>query len=343
MSFLFSRGNEAVEINEPTGLDFHLTSHGSDWLWAAFSLFALSTLVTVGLSFLKPRTERLFYYTTTFSLFVMSVLYFTMASNLGWTGIQAEFNHVTLDPESSQLESPGIRQIFYARYVGWFLAFSSYILNFAAFSSVPWSTGLFTTVCQAAFVITLLIGSLIKSTYKWGYYVFAVFAFFLVSYNFIFPFRRASADVGLHLSGAIIFGSSILFFMLYLICWALSEGGNVIQPDSEAAFYGVLDVVFFLGVGSYFLFAVRGLDFEQHGINAYDHGVFHKNTHYLPSEATKGPHDRHSGETATDPNAHSAEIAQQQGVLGTSPNAFDTDPEKSVEHQAAAAKAKDIV
>jgi bacteriorhodopsin len=29
--------------------------------------------------------------------------------------------------------------------------------------------------------------------------------------------------------------------MLYPVCWGLSEGGNVISPDSEFIFYGILD------------------------------------------------------------------------------------------------------
>ena len=29
--------------------------------------------------------------------------------------------------------------------------------------------------------------------------------------------------------------------MLYPVCWGVSEGGNVIPPDSEFIFYGILD------------------------------------------------------------------------------------------------------
>lgn len=29
--------------------------------------------------------------------------------------------------------------------------------------------------------------------------------------------------------------------MLYPVCWGISEGGNVIAPDSEFIFYGILD------------------------------------------------------------------------------------------------------
>ena len=34
---------------------------------------------------------------------------------------------------------------------------------------------------------------------------------------------------------------TIFLWFLYPIAWGVSEGGNLIPPDSEAAFYGVLD------------------------------------------------------------------------------------------------------
>lgn len=34
---------------------------------------------------------------------------------------------------------------------------------------------------------------------------------------------------------------TLFLWVLYPIAWALCEGGNVISPDSEAIFYGVLD------------------------------------------------------------------------------------------------------
>lgn len=36
----------------------------------------------------------------------------------------------------------------------------------------------------------------------------------------------------------------------YPICWALSEGGNVISPTSEMIWYGILDIL----TGPFFLF-----------------------------------------------------------------------------------------
>lgn len=34
---------------------------------------------------------------------------------------------------------------------------------------------------------------------------------------------------------------TLFIWLLYPIAWGVAEGGNVISPDSEAVFYGVLD------------------------------------------------------------------------------------------------------
>jgi len=32
-ALLIARTNDALKINPPTGLNFHISTHGSDWLW----------------------------------------------------------------------------------------------------------------------------------------------------------------------------------------------------------------------------------------------------------------------------------------------------------------------
>ena len=306
MPALFVRGNDAVAINPADGTDFHLTEHGSDWLWAAFSLLALSTLVSVALSYTKPRSERLFYHINTIALLVMSVTYFTTASNLGWTTIQAEFNHVTV---SNQTVEPGFRQIFYARFVGWFLAFPMVLVNYATLFSVDWSNLIFTVAAQWMTVIGLLIGSLIKSTYKWGYFTFATFGFILEAVQLLYFFRNSAIETGFSKAGAVLTFSSSLLLMLYPLAWGLSYGGNVIQPDSEAVFFGVLDVCFFVILGAAFIYFTSGINYSSYGFATLGRPVLHCATYARPGSATVSSpaakeaaidNNRHSGETAAD-------------------------------------------
>lgn len=285
-------GNEAVEVNPPTGTDIHITNHGSNWYFAALALFGfVAILKFVFAKFRRKNHERVFHYFMVFSLFVLAIAYYTMGSNLGWTGIQAEFNHVTVDDPST---TPGIRQIFYTRYIGWFLAFPPLIACLAVLNNVTWSEMIFVILCFEVWIVSLLIGALIQSTYKWGYFVFGVVAFLVGAYNIVFPFRRAGFEnttldrpvmrVHLFTSIAIVFVSA-----LYFICWGLSEGGNVIQPDSEAAFYGVLDVVIFVIIGSYFLWGVRTVDFRHIGIGYSDRAFLHERRHSADTVTKEHP------------------------------------------------------
>lgn len=333
MPVLYARGNQAIEINPPTGVDFHITRHGSNWLWTVFCVFAFSALITPALGMARAPTERVFHHASVFMFFVMSVLYFTMASNLGWTGTQAEFNHVTLTVQAAQIASPGIRQVFYARFVGWFLAFPCFFLNLAGYCGVSWTVGLYTVLLQESWVVTLLIGALIPSSYRWGYYAFAGAAFVLVVVSLFTSFFRSSSALHITSSGAAYFTFVTLFLILYLICWGLSEGGNVIEPDSEAVFYGIIDICFFVVMGFGLLASTHRIDFVQRDITAYDSPVFYSGHHHpgggalaagagatgaavAAKEAAihNSHHDnRHSGETATDPHHHHMATGFNQG------------------------------
>ena len=44
-------GNQALQLNPPNA-DLHISTNGSDWLWAAFSFITFGLLVTIVLDFL---------------------------------------------------------------------------------------------------------------------------------------------------------------------------------------------------------------------------------------------------------------------------------------------------
>ena len=54
-------GNHALDLNPPNA-DYHLTTHGSDWLWAAFSLITFVLLIVVGLDFMVSLSSRQHYH-----------------------------------------------------------------------------------------------------------------------------------------------------------------------------------------------------------------------------------------------------------------------------------------
>lgn len=314
-SLLFSRGNEATIINNSDGADFHITQHGSDWLWAAFSVFGLYTLSIVGFSFFKKPKERLFLYLSAAGMVSICVSYFSQASNLGWAPVHAEFNHVTT---STQKLVPGMRQIFYARWVGYFVAFPPTLLTYATLVGLSWSNALFALFAQNFTVVCLLVGTLIHSTYKWGYYSFGAFGWLLITYSLLVTFRSAAknTDAKLSMHSLVVSSCAVILLMLYPIAWALSEGGNVIQPDSEAVFYGVLDICFFVILGGYVLVLSNNVDYEQRGLVSFDSPVFTRPQYLRNAAAETHPyvHEKVDPEDidhldASQDNRHSAETA----------------------------------
>jgi len=117
-------------------------------------------------------------------------------------------------------------------------------------------------------VICGLLGALTRTAYKWGYFSIAGVAYLFICWEIIWAGRKTAnaigADVGrLYLNLA---GLTLLVWSLYPVCWGLSEGGNVIAPDSEAVFYGVLDLLSKLVFGFWLLFGHRKFGMERLGL-----------------------------------------------------------------------------
>ena len=79
----------------------------------------VSTAAFAGLSFTKPRSHRVFHYITAGITLVASIAYFTMGSDLGQVPIPVEF--IRSNSKVSGTMNNQNREIFYVRYVDWFV------------------------------------------------------------------------------------------------------------------------------------------------------------------------------------------------------------------------------
>lgn len=314
-------GNRAISVNPPSGLDIHLTKHGSDWLWAVAAIFGLFAVVYAVFFFVAEVKGTALTRYAIAAPFLISLFefffYFTYASNLGWTSIQAEFNHVTVSPSVTGY-TPGIRQIFYSKFVAWFLSWplllfllelssvSTTSLKTETVSVLDMSHSLLIQIFATYFwIISLLVGALIRSSYKWGYWTFGAVSMLIVEgilvrrHLFVLKTRAFSAAMLIII---------LVIVWLYFICWGLSEGGNRIQPDSEAVFYGILDLCVFAVYPAFLLFIVNQFgtwpNFSLRG------GLRqHHNDEEIPYEKPSGPTSiRASGETTVPRSHHNTEV-----------------------------------
>src|SRR5436190_3399791 len=92
--------------------------------------------------------------------------YFAMASDLGWSPI----------PTANKLENGVSRQIFFAKYVNWVVAFPVVTLALGLISGVSWATIFYNVALSWTWVVSYLCSAYTVTNYKWGFYAFGTVA-----------------------------------------------------------------------------------------------------------------------------------------------------------------------
>lgn len=269
-------GNQALGVNSVVAphADLQITVRASDWYFAVTSVMGFSTLVFMGLALTKPQSHRLFHYITASITAVATIAYWSMGSDLGQVPIQTEF------VRSGITQSAGTREIFYVRYIDWFVTTPLLLTDLLLTAGVPWPTIFVTIIADEIMIVTGLVGALTQTSYKWGYWVFGTVALFFIAYELAIDARRhANAHGGSVKSTFLQTGVlTLVLWFLYPIAWGLSEGANVLHPDSEAIFYGVLDVLAKPGFGFLLLWGHSKIDPAQIGLATREPGVVAEKT-----------------------------------------------------------------
>ncbi|WRT64275.1 uncharacterized protein IL334_001206 [Kwoniella shivajii] len=133
----------------------------------------------------------------------------------------------------------------YVRYIDWVITTPSLLLTLVLASGLPLSDIIALCYFDLVMIVTGLVGALVVSSYKWGFYAFGCAALFYIWWVLAGPARSSAGALGPGYKSAFTKSAAILSFLwlLYPIAWGLADGGNVITPDSEMIFYGVLDVL----------------------------------------------------------------------------------------------------
>jgi len=221
----------------------------------------------IGLALRRPRRHRIFHYITAGVVFVAAIAYFTMGSNLGFTPIQVEF--FRSDPKVRGT----FREIFYVRYIDWFITTPLLLMDLMLTAGMPWPTILFVILVDEIMIVTGLIGALVTSRYKWGYFTFGCFALFYIIYHLAWESRRNASRYGADVGRAFLYCGSLttLLWIVYPIAWGVCEGGNIISPDSEAVFYGILDLLAKPVFGALLIWGHRNIEPERLGLHIRDY------------------------------------------------------------------------
>ncbi|KAL8941556.1 MAG: hypothetical protein Q9211_001772 [Gyalolechia sp. 1 TL-2023] len=173
---------------------------------------------------------------------------------------------------------------------------------------MPWPTILYTILLDEVMIVTGLVGALVQSKYKvclaspfvvhlshpdllqWAYFTFGCAAFLWVVWTLAFTARKHAIGLGADVSRTYLTCGvwTMFLWFLYPIAWGLSEGGNVIAPDSEAVYYGVLDLMAKPVFGALLLWGHRNIDPARLGLHIRDYDD--------DPATTSGTHAGHHGE-----------------------------------------------
>jgi len=264
------RGNDALKINGNTvngaTADIAITTWGSDWYWTVCAVMTVSMFAFAGLSFTRPRSARIFHYITTGIVLVAAVAYFSMASNLGFTPIAVEFHRGGED-------AGNYREIFYVRYIDWVITTPLLLMDLLLTAGMPWPTVLFTILVDEVMIITGLVGALVTSSYKWGYFAFGCAALVYIIYQLAFEARKHASALGADVGRVYLMTGALttVLWTLYPIAWGVCEGGNIISPNKEALFYGILDLFAKPVFGALLLLGHRNIDPARLGLSIRDY------------------------------------------------------------------------
>lgn len=140
-------------------------------------------------------------------------------------------------------------------------------------AGMPWPTTLFLILVDEVMIVTGLAGALVQTTYKWGYFTFGCAALLWIVYVLVWEARRHANAMGPNVGRTFLICGSLtsLLWILYPIAWAVCEGANLIAPDSEAVFYGVLDVFAKPVFGALLIWGHRNINPGDLGLHIHDY------------------------------------------------------------------------
>lgn len=87
-----------------------------------------------------------------------------MGSNLGFTPIEVEF------PRTRTVVRGGYREIFYVRYIDWFITTPLLLTDLMLTAGMPWPKIAWVVLVDWFMIVLGLVGALVASRYKWAYF-----------------------------------------------------------------------------------------------------------------------------------------------------------------------------
>jgi len=253
----------SIHTNPSNDIGIGLSRGASDWLWAVFAIMLVSDLAFIYWSTRIHPGQRVFHQLPIIILTTAAIAYYSMASNLGQTGIGTEFHRRTT------------RAIWYARYIDWVITTPLLLLELLLATGMPLGEIVTVLFMDIAMIVVGLLGALVASSYKWGYFTLGMFFEFYIWWVLLGPARRTAGLLSLEHKGSFTRSAFLLtgLWLLYPVCWGLSDGSNTISTTGEMIFYGVLDILAKPVFCFYHVRSVSRISYDTYGFRGFNNNM----------------------------------------------------------------------
>lgn len=203
-----------------------------------------------------------------------------MASDLAWSPVQ----------QANQIGRSGlIRQIFWAKYVFWVVAFPTIIIALGILSGVAWATIVYQVALSWIWIIAYLVAAYTPSNYKWGFFAFGFLAHLFLAVSTLRDGLTSAGRVGVRSHYAGLAGWTNFLWLLYPLAWGLTDGGNYLGVTQGFIWFGILDVLLLAGVAYAVVFLSRRWDYNRLNIAFTQYGRVNAHPGHFPEKEAAGP------------------------------------------------------
>ncbi|KAH8694463.1 hypothetical protein BGZ61DRAFT_451956 [Ilyonectria robusta] len=236
--------------------DIAITDWGKAWYWALTAIFFILGVIFVAVAiFNRKKQLSIFCYLSALSCYTLSMGYFGMAADMGWIAIEVEF---VRGDWTGLSESHPTRQVFWIRYLAWVIATPLVTTEIFILVSASLRVILLDSFLIFIVIATGLGGAITPTSYKWAYFFYGAIACAGIAVLFTHGYNLASAKKKpmkqMYLLCSVL---TAVVWSGYALAWGLSEGANIISPDGEGLFYGILDLLTGPGFGFLVLLTAR--------------------------------------------------------------------------------------
>ena len=198
-----------------------------------------------------PEADRVFHYLFTITLLVGSVSYFAQAADLGWSAVAVAGDDTVT------------RQVSWAKYANWAVAFPAAALALGLLSGVSWTTILTNVFTCLLWVATYLVGAYTASVYKWGFFAFGTLCWVILAMSTLNESREAAQRMGIGRDYILLAALVNAAWFLYPIAWALGDGSNTAGVTGSFIFTGIVDMLQLPVFACAFVLTARKWDFAS--------------------------------------------------------------------------------